>query len=331
MVFLDLVACSSPGEPEAPPPIPDDLQFDASPETRSEIGIVRWGVSATSTHERGLRGYDAKHRMTVDLVRRLVLVDATRRTLETELRGEHGTAMLRTSLQVVPYLDEIEQVTTIEENTFADNPNAERTAERAEIDLASAEPAAAAAAAGEGGGLLAQTTLRPMDKDKGTNDRGRLLREMCVQLVKKCKAELLAAEKASGKQSAACRRKADTSSIRTKCKVLGRWFASEETCKLADESVGACDAATTRAIADAEDSGSCLEEKFHDETCIDPEGMARKMDDTERAATEEKQLRKQNAYRDCAESCQNGPSCGVRHSIDCEACEKGCSDDLYRE
>lgn len=178
----DDVTNPAPSEPEV---------FDASSQTKSELGIVKWGFDSRSDGDEMIyRGYGDRNQVLAEVVRKLDRSNDARWVLTMTATGKLGSASERVEfhLEDKPNGD-TEIYATVTENTFKEGEGALKVLLRFKADGASYANGDAASLS-TGGSLVSGT--------------GEALVDKCKELTSRCNRLLIRDEIAADGQSSEC-------------------------------------------------------------------------------------------------------------------------------
>lgn len=153
-----LVACGAASPDSAPTnavSVSEPIVIDASPQTKSELGVQAWGVSVDDHGTTWVRGYAASGKPTIEFHQSMAVPDDTHRVVEVGVAGAHGNATLQHNIERTPASSAKNNVTVkVVVNTFVDNADARRVLELLDADQ---RASAAHRASGGNGGALVQS------------------------------------------------------------------------------------------------------------------------------------------------------------------------------
>lgn len=156
-----LAACGDEGPSPAPPPPPSDpLVYDASAETRREVGIAKWGFAHGVDGAATFRGYDAKNELLVEIRLTLEQPDALTRRFAMTMTGKAASGSQRIEY-VARSSDDWERMVyaqSVAENTFVPGTLAATILARLAPD---SRAIPMDGLAGDAGGLT--TRVKPLD------------------------------------------------------------------------------------------------------------------------------------------------------------------------
>jgi hypothetical protein len=216
MLLISTAAACGASKADETPRLPDPVLVAAAPETKSELGIERWGVSSDAkTGDTFVHGYDADGTRVVELVHHLVDQDATHGAIEISLTGSHGEARMTIDLVANPTGDPNADVPvnmTIGSNNFPQSPEAQKVVDRMNADTGNGVPETTQAPTG----LLGPQTLHPLDGEElyGSPE--------CATLTVECQGSLLSAGVSAAGNSNACAKLLTSTGVVLICRAIGQ-------------------------------------------------------------------------------------------------------------
>jgi hypothetical protein len=181
----------------------------AAPESKSELGVERWGVSSDSTTgETIVHGYGAKNEAVVELHHRYVNQDASHAAIEIALSGSRGAARMRIDVDAQPTgnADDHRVEMTIGENEFAESPDAQNVLAHMSTDLGTGMPEVS-----PGASSLLSPKVHPEN-----------LLGCDTELVQKCSGPLLSAGAVVALSSSSCAHFARAQAVVLLCQTAGQ-------------------------------------------------------------------------------------------------------------
>lgn len=217
------IACGGGGSDEAvdekfPSPA-DDAYIAASPDTRSELGIEKWGVTNDGPANTAVvHGYSAKDEMLVELRHVTRVVDDEHVEVDITLSGKRGSAAMRIGFEGKDGPTDEESVVemTMLANTFAENTSTASVLSHMRVDTNSDSPIfGSSAGVTVGGGSLVSSSITPQDGNLVGN---------CAQLLGQCGVQVVRAGGSAAYNSDACARLVRAEGISLICRFAGRFI-----------------------------------------------------------------------------------------------------------
>lgn len=198
LVLFSVVACGASDEGDqsiAGPPPSEPVVFEASSETKSELGIVKWGFAADEKGRSTYRGYGAKNEVIAEVIQTLDQRDPNHVYFTMTEKDKDGTAVAKVEFYTQKKKDgpDYEVVTLQTENTFEDGKTSTKVLVRFKAD------SAARTGSTTGGSLT--TKARPLEAPAAG---GGQLVDPCKELAEKCNVALIDQRIAASGESSEC-------------------------------------------------------------------------------------------------------------------------------
>lgn len=189
-----LVGCGSSADESSAPPPNEPVVFTSSAETKSDLGIVRWGFMTESTSDfTRYRGYDDKNNVVAEVTQDLDRSNPDVYHFVMKLTGTGGSASEKIDFTAGTAENGVDGllITTVIENTFDDGSFGQKVLLAFQKD---AQARTSSTTVSGNGSLVGQS--HPLD--------GNQLVTNCNQTVNTCQTELIDSRIAASSQSSEC-------------------------------------------------------------------------------------------------------------------------------